>query len=61
MMRPLSTKKMIEVGILRFLRRFSKIYIKGERYKEERIGERAEPWPTPMLTSNIREEKVFYI
>jgi len=43
MMRPSSTKERIETGILRFLRRFSRIYRKGERYKEERIGERADP------------------
>jgi len=43
MMRPPSTKERIEIGILRFLRHFSRIYRKGERYKEERIGERADP------------------
>jgi len=43
MMRPLSTKERIETRILRFLRCFSRIYRKGEKYKEERIGERADP------------------
>ena len=38
-----------------------RIYKKGERYKEERMGERADSWPTPMLTSNIGEEKDFHI
>jgi len=61
MMRPSSTKKRIETGILRFLKCFSRIYRKEERYKEERMGERADPWPTPMLISNIGEEKVFHI
>ena len=42
-MRPLSTKERIEIGILRFFRRFSRIYKKGVRYQEERIGERADP------------------
>ena len=60
-MRPLSTKERIETGILRFLKYFSRIYRKGERYKEERMGERADPWPTPILTSNIGEEKKFHI
>ena len=58
MMRPLSTKERIKTGILRFLKCISR---KGERYKEERIGERADPWPTPTLTSNIEEEKEFHI
>jgi len=43
MMRPLSTKERIETGILRFLSCFSRIYRKRERYKEERIRERADP------------------
>ena len=36
-------KEMIEIGILRILRQFSKIYRKDERYKANRIEERAEP------------------
>jgi len=31
----------------------------GARYIAERIGERAEPWPTPTLVLNAREEKLF--
>jgi len=42
-MRPSSTKEMIETGILRFLRCLSKMYKKGERYKANKIGERADP------------------
>jgi len=61
MMRPSSTKERIETGILRFLSQFSRIYRKGERYKEERIGERADPCPTPTLTSDIGKEKLFHI
>ena len=34
--------KMIETGILRFFRYFSKIYRKGKRYKADKIEERAE-------------------
>jgi len=40
---PSSTKEMIETGILRFFRCFSKINRKGERYKADKIRERAEP------------------
>jgi len=40
---PSSTKEMIETGILRFFRCFSKINRKGERYKANEMGERAEP------------------
>ena len=34
-------KEMIETRILRFFRRFSKIYRKSERYKADKIGESA--------------------
>ena len=34
---------MIETGILRFFKRFSKMYKKGKRYKADKIGERVEP------------------
>jgi len=42
-MRPSSTKERLEIGILRFLSHFSRIYRKKKRYKEEKIGERADP------------------
>jgi len=42
-MRPSSTNKRIEIGILRFLRRFSRMCKNGERYKANKIGERADP------------------
>ena len=51
MMRPSSTNKRIETGIFRFLRHFSRIYKNRVRYKADRMGERADPWPTPTLTS----------
>jgi len=59
-MRPSSTKEIIETGILRFLRCFSKMYKKGERYKADIIGERADPWPTLTFTSKIGDEMSFY-
>ena len=59
-MRPSSTNERIETRIWRFLRRFSRIYKKGERYKADRIGERADPWPTPMFTSKIGDEMSFH-
>jgi len=40
---PSSTKEMIEIGILRFFRCFSKINRKGKKYKANKIGERVEP------------------
>jgi len=59
-MRPSSTKEMIETGILRFLRCLSRMYKKGERYKADRIGERADPWPTPIFTLKVGDEKSFH-
>jgi len=38
-----STKEIIETGILRFFRCFSKINRKGKRYKANKMGERVEP------------------
>ena len=32
---------------------------KDERYKADRIGKRAEPWPTPTFTSKDGEVKLF--
>jgi len=40
---PSFTKEMIETGILRFFRCFSKINRKGERYKADKMAERVEP------------------
>jgi len=60
-MRPLSTNERIEMRIFRFFKCFSRMYENGERYKAERMGERADPWPTPTLTSNIGEERLFHI
>jgi len=34
---------MIKTGILRFFRHFLKIYRNGERYRADKIGERADP------------------
>ena len=49
MKRPSSTKKMKKVGILRFFKQFSRIYIKGKRYRVDKMDDRAEPCPTPTL------------
>jgi len=59
-MRPSSTNERIKTGILRILRCFSRIYKKGERYKADKTGERADSWPTPMLTSNVGDGKLFH-
>ena len=42
-MRPSSTNERIEIGILRFLRCFSRMCKNEERYKADKIGERADP------------------
>jgi len=59
-MRPSFMKKMIETGILRFLRHLSRIYKKEERYKADRIGERADSWLTPMFTLKVGDEMLFH-
>jgi len=59
-MRPSSTNKRIEIGILRFLRCFSRMCKNGEKYKANKIEESADSWPTPMLTSKLGEDKLFY-
>jgi len=59
-MRPSSTNERIETGILRILRRFSRMYKKGERYKANKTGERADPWPTSTFTSNVGDGILFH-
>ena len=59
-MRPSSTKERMETGIFRFIRRFSRIYKREVRYKANKIGERADPWPTLMLTVNDGDDRLFY-
>jgi len=53
-------KEVIETEILRFLRHLSRMYKKGERYKADRIGERADPWPTPTFTLKVGDKMLFY-
>jgi len=59
-MRPSSTNERIEMGIFRFFKHFSRMHKNEVRYKAERMGEKADPWPTPILTSNIGEERLFH-
>jgi len=40
---------------------FLNVLIIGARYIVEMIGDRAEPWPTPTLVLNNREEKPFQV
>ena len=54
-----SMKEGIEMGIFRFLRCFSRIYKNRVKYKAERIEERADPWPTPMLILKSGDSKSF--
>jgi len=60
-MRPSSTNKRIEIGIFRFLRCFSRMCRNGERYKADKIGESADPCPTPTLTLKLGEERSFHM
>ena len=57
--RPSSMNKRMEIRIFRFLRRFSRIYKNRVRYKADKMGERADPWPTPTLISKSGECKLF--
>jgi len=59
-MRPSSTNERMEMEIFRFFKHFSRMYKNRERYKAERMEERADPWPTLTLTSNIGEERSFH-
>ena len=60
MNKPSSTKEIRETGMLREFRHFSRIYRRGERYRADKIGDRADSWPTPTLTLYNREENSFY-
>ena len=51
---------MIKMEIFKFFRHFYKIYRKRERYKVDKIEERAEPWPTLMFMLKIDDEKLFH-
>jgi len=52
---------MIEMGIFKFFRCFSKIYKKGERYRADKIGERVDSCPTPTFMLKIGDEKLFHL
>ena len=51
---------MIEIEILRFFRCFSRIYKNRERYKADKIGERADSWPTSIFMLKMDKEKLFH-
>ena len=52
-------KESIDTKIFRFFKWFSRMWRKGARYEAERIGDRAEPCPTPTSTLKNGEEKLF--
>jgi len=54
-----STNDRIEILRSRFFKCFSRIWRNSKRYKAERIEKRADPWPTPILTSKRQEGKLF--
>jgi len=55
----LSTKEITETGIFRFFDLCSIMWKTGNKYNANRIGERAEPWLTPILTLKKGTEKLF--
>ena len=54
-----STKEITEIGIFRFFNRFSKMWKTSNKYKADKIGESAELYLIPILTSKKGEEKSF--
>ena len=58
--RPLSMKERMEIGILRFLNLFSKIYRSGEIYNMDKMGDSTDPWPTPILILKGGDERLFH-
>ena len=58
---PSSTKEMIEMEIFKFFRCFSRIYKKKERYRADKIGERADSWSTPTFILKISDKKLFHL
>ena len=59
MKKPLFTKEITKIGIFRFFNLFSRIWKTGNKYGANKMGKRAKSWPTPMLSSKNREEKLF--
>ena len=57
---PFSMKERMDIGILRFLNLFSKMYRSGEIYNVDKIGESADPWPTPTLILKEGDERLFH-
>ena len=57
--RPLSIKERMEMGIFRIFKQFSRIWRTEARYKTDKMGDRAEPCPTPTLTLKKGEENLF--
>ena len=55
----LLTKDKMEIFKSRFFKWFSRIWRNRDKYKVERIEERADPYPTSTLTLNWEEEKLF--
>ena len=55
----LFTKERVETGIFRFFNHFLKIWKIRERYKTEKIRERADPYSTLISTLKKGEEKLF--
>ena len=60
MNRPLSTKERKETGIFRFFILFSKMWKIGAMKRADRMGESADPWPTPIFAEKKDKVKPFH-
>ena len=57
--KPSSTKESMETRILRFFKYFSRIWRTRAKYKVDKIENRADSYPTPMLILKYKKEKLF--
>lgn len=56
----LSTNKRKDMGIFKILTLFLKIWKISIIKRADRIGDKADPWPTPIFVLNKEEMKPFY-
>ena len=49
------------MDFFRFFILFLNVFMIGARYIVERMGERADPWPTLTLVANFCDMKLFHV
>lgn len=54
-------RREVERGMLKFFMCFLKIFIIGERYRAEKMGDSEEPWLTPTFVGKGGDMKLFHI